>query len=142
MNTMASTWTLAVLLLLGTVCLSLAAPRENDTKNPCKGDQEEKVWKGCRVAEGRKYCECGKVTACDNPYKFKSDRECMKDLFSDVCNPNPCKNGGRCSQKGKQYACLCSNTGFYGRRCHKACPEPGSMLMMSPRFPVDCIHVG
>ncbi|KAJ8264742.1 hypothetical protein GJAV_G00153460 [Gymnothorax javanicus] len=37
---------------------------------------------------------------------------------SDECDPNPCKNNGKCESRGGSYTCTCS-TPYTGRRCQK-----------------------
>lgn len=34
-----------------------------------------------------------------------------------VCEPNPCRNGGQCTQEGNDFDCQCPE-GFSGRFCH------------------------
>ncbi|XP_078670492.1 uncharacterized protein LOC144910851 isoform X5 [Branchiostoma floridae x Branchiostoma belcheri] len=38
--------------------------------------------------------------------------------FPDVCDPNPCHNGGTCTERGNSYNCKCS-PGYAGRNCEK-----------------------
>ena len=38
-------------------------------------------------------------------------------LLRNRCEPNPCQNGGKCSQDGKQYYCNCDYTNFEGKIC-------------------------
>lgn len=41
----------------------------------------------------------------------------MTPSFVDVCNPNPCVNGGECTQYGDiEFMCSC-NQGFTGKYC-------------------------
>ena len=40
------------------------------------------------------------------------------------CEPNPCKNGGKCSQDGKQYYCNCDYTNFEGEICEISFYKP------------------
>lgn len=40
------------------------------------------------------------------------------------CEPNPCKNGGKCSQDGKQYYCNCDYTNFEGKICEISFYKP------------------
>lgn len=37
--------------------------------------------------------------------------------LEDRCEPNPCKNGGKCSQDWKQFICSCDYTEFKGKTC-------------------------
>ena len=41
---------------------------------------------------------------------------CFYSVFSEVCQPNPCRNGGSCSKSGDSFDCKCSR-GFKGRHC-------------------------
>ncbi|XP_019627706.1 PREDICTED: uncharacterized protein LOC109472382 isoform X30 [Branchiostoma belcheri] len=38
--------------------------------------------------------------------------------FPDVCDPNPCHNGGTCTERGNSYNCKCL-PGYAGRNCEK-----------------------
>ena len=38
------------------------------------------------------------------------------DAADDPCFPNPCQNGGLCSESGTDYTCNCP-TGFKGKSC-------------------------
>ena len=40
------------------------------------------------------------------------------------CEPNPCKNEGKCSQDGKQYYCNCDYTNFEGKICEISFYKP------------------
>ena len=40
----------------------------------------------------------------------------------DICDPNPCQNGGTCTDNGdKSYTCDCTDTGFTGNNCDSKC---------------------
>ncbi|XP_070552641.1 delta-like protein 4 [Ptychodera flava] len=78
------------------------------------------VWKGCKVED--KMCVCSTIQDCENPFQYEDKADCMKDMYGDVCESNPCKNGGLCLQLShKEYRCQCSGTGFYGKHCQKEC---------------------
>ena len=49
---------------------------------------------------------------------FKS----KKNLFleSDVCNPNPCQNGGTCREESNAAVCACAPQ-FEGKVCESMC---------------------
>ena len=38
-------------------------------------------------------------------------------ILDDLCVPNPCQNGGRCSQRWNQTLCHCLGTDFEGEKC-------------------------
>ena len=40
------------------------------------------------------------------------------------CEPNPCKNEGKCAQDGKQYCCNCDYTNFEGEICEISFYKP------------------
>ena len=45
-------------------------------------------------------------------------------LLQNRCEPNPCKNGGKCSQDGKRYYCNCDHTNFEGKICEISFYKP------------------
>lgn len=40
-----------------------------------------------------------------------------EDVITTLCEPNPCKNGGICTEKDESFVCDCKNTGFNGPHC-------------------------
>ena len=42
----------------------------------------------------------------------------------DQCFPNPCRNGGKCTQNWYSYGCDCSKTTFYGKHCNLPIYKP------------------
>ncbi|GBM93842.1 hypothetical protein AVEN_251205-1 [Araneus ventricosus] len=40
----------------------------------------------------------------------------IHSLSSDLCNPNPCQNGGQCSVRSRDYKCECKDP-FFGKNC-------------------------
>jgi alpha-tubulin suppressor-like RCC1 family protein len=42
---------------------------------------------------------------------------------TDYCEPNPCRNGGVCSEVNNSYSCDCAGTGFTGTTCTTASDE-------------------
>ena len=40
-------------------------------------------------------------------------------VVSDLCSPNPCKNGGLCIAEDGAFSCACSGTGYVGPTCGK-----------------------
>ena len=44
---------------------------------------------------------------------------CIDDTDEDPCNPNPCLNGGTCSNDGDSYSCKCAE-GFIGKICEES----------------------
>ena len=50
---------------------------------------------------------------------YKSQVMISKCNLHDLCVPNPCQNGGRCSQRWNQTYCHCSETDFKGEKCEK-----------------------
>lgn len=60
-------------------------------------------------------------------------------LLRNRCEPNPCKNGGKCSQDGKQYYCNCDHTNFEGKICEisfykPTCEQYKSMGLQGSNF--------
>lgn len=50
---------------------------------------------------------------------YKSQVKISECSLHDLCVPNPCQNGGRCSQRYNQTSCHCSETDFEGEKCKK-----------------------
>ena len=48
---------------------------------------------------------------------YRSQVKISECLLHDLCVPNPCQNGGRCSQRWNQTFCHCSETDFEGEKC-------------------------
>ena len=48
---------------------------------------------------------------------FKSQVKIAACSLHDLCVPNPCQNGGRCSQRWNRTICQCSGTDFNGEKC-------------------------
>ena len=48
-------------------------------------------------------------------------RSCRLDNY---CDPNPCKNEGRCSQDWKQFYCNCDHTHYEGQICEMSVYKP------------------
>ncbi|XP_076061076.1 neurexin-4 isoform X2 [Oratosquilla oratoria] len=44
----------------------------------------------------------------------------------DLCNPNPCKHGGKCKQNSDEFFCDCGGTKYSGAVCH------------TPLYPISC----
>ncbi|KAK8396284.1 hypothetical protein O3P69_005375 [Scylla paramamosain] len=105
--------------------------------------EPEQLVQGCRLEEGA--CVCG--LGCDTVFRFATREQCqaaLKEKEKDPCEDNPCRNGGVCSQTLREpgYQCLCVNTGYYGRACHKKCPSPKQFTSgLDARFPVDCMVI-
>ena len=51
-----------------------------------------------------------------NSFKFISRRCAFVFLDIDDCHPNPCQNGGTCTDKPNGYYCKCA-AGYTGRNC-------------------------
>ncbi|XP_066274817.1 macrophage mannose receptor 1-like [Branchiostoma lanceolatum] len=47
---------------------------------------------------------------------------CQLSLGIDICDPDPCKNGGVCSHDTYTYSCECTD-GWAGRNCEGRCPS-------------------
>ncbi|EEB19632.1 conserved hypothetical protein [Pediculus humanus corporis] len=96
--------------------------------------------RGCKIENGQ--CVCG--TGCYYEYRYSSKSECYKAIKGreyDLCQRNPCRNGGTCSQTSHEpgFKCRCEGTGFYGQRCQYACPKIGAPLQGA--FPYECIVI-
>lgn len=49
--------------------------------------------------------------------RYKSQVKIAECSLHDLCVPNPCQNGGKCSQRWNQTICHCSETDFKGEKC-------------------------
>uniref|UniRef100_A0A8C1FD84 Contactin associated protein 2b n=1 Tax=Cyprinus carpio carpio TaxID=630221 RepID=A0A8C1FD84_CYPCA len=47
---------------------------------------------------------------------------CTNHLY-EVCVPNHCEHGGKCSQTGDMFKCACEGTGYSGATCHNSMYE-------------------
>ncbi|KAK8746527.1 hypothetical protein OTU49_017068 [Cherax quadricarinatus] len=106
--------------------------------------EPEQLVQGCRIDENA--CVCG--LGCDTTFRYSTRDQCqaaLKGEERDVCQSNPCMNGGVCSQTVKDpgYQCLCANTGHYGHTCHKKCPTPEEFSRMdaNTKFPIECMVI-
>ncbi|KAK9877878.1 hypothetical protein WA026_020104 [Henosepilachna vigintioctopunctata] len=96
---------------------------------------------GCRIQNGA--CSCG--FGCMSEYRYDTISECNSALRGkkrDSCNPSPCMNKGSCIQISQRpyYICRCDGTGFFGQRCHRACPSQGATAGNGV-FPYECIVI-
>ncbi|XP_059147323.1 protein lin-12-like [Physella acuta] len=88
-------------------------------------------FQGFKVDYKKRSCVEGVAVGCENPFPYDNLKECMNDFNgkSNICERmKPCKNNGVCSpimteNHTRTYKCECSNTGFYGKRCHIRCPK-------------------
>ncbi|XP_019737589.1 hyaluronan-binding protein 2-like isoform X2 [Hippocampus comes] len=85
-----------------------------------------KHFKGRRCERGPKFCKrglCGRgecVVTSTRPFyecKCKHPFQPPHCRTYTLCEPNPCKNGGRCIKDGDDFDCECPS-GFRGRFCH------------------------
>uniref|UniRef100_A0A182MLM5 EGF-like domain-containing protein n=1 Tax=Anopheles culicifacies TaxID=139723 RepID=A0A182MLM5_9DIPT len=94
---------------------------------------------GCRIDNGQCTCAFG----CKSEFRYATRKECqdaLKGRTSDICNRQPCQNGGTCTQVTTmpQYRCRCEGTGYWGNRCHRICPKPDQM-QPGAKFPHECV---
>ncbi|XP_019627708.1 PREDICTED: uncharacterized protein LOC109472382 isoform X32 [Branchiostoma belcheri] len=85
---------------------------------------------GCSDTDGCSSNPCDKNATCtDNPAPaldatcscstgYTGDGLVSGTGCSDICDPNPCENGGTCTKRGNSYNCKCS-PGYAGRNCEK-----------------------
>ena len=77
------------------------------------------------------------IRACNSKFGASAAGPCISESLGswagvtfrfvaefDPCKPNPCQNGGICSDAGGKAACNCSGTGFTGDRCQKKKDDP------------------
>uniref|UniRef100_A0A8C2XIV9 trypsin n=1 Tax=Cyclopterus lumpus TaxID=8103 RepID=A0A8C2XIV9_CYCLU len=85
-----------------------------------------KPFKGKKCQKGPKHCKrgrCGRgecVLTSTPPFyecKCKEPFQPPRCRHFSLCEPNPCKNGGKCIKDGTDFDCLCP-TGYRGRFCH------------------------
>uniref|UniRef100_A0A182JSG4 EGF-like domain-containing protein n=1 Tax=Anopheles christyi TaxID=43041 RepID=A0A182JSG4_9DIPT len=116
---------------------SLFQPRIKSTQS-CDLDQTQQ---GCRIDNGQCNCAYG----CKSEFRYATRKECqdaLKGRSSDICNRQPCMNGGTCTQVTTmpQYKCRCEGTGYWGNRCHRICPKP-DQLPPGIKFPHECVVI-
>ncbi|XP_018535715.1 hyaluronan-binding protein 2 [Lates calcarifer] len=119
--------------------LELQNPAGRCNPNPClnNGVCEEKgknnfkcdcprPFKGRKCEKGPKVCwkgRCGRgecVRIPNPPFyecKCKAPFQPPDCRHYEVCEPNPCRNGGQCIKDGKDFDCQCP-PGYRGRFCH------------------------
>ncbi|XP_050685972.1 EGF-like repeat and discoidin I-like domain-containing protein 3 [Eriocheir sinensis] len=137
---MGSNTTPSLQLLLLTLLACVLLPALLSGVGACEPEQ---LVQGCRLEEGG--CVCG--LGCDTTFRYATREQCqaaLKEQQQDPCETKPCRNGGLCSQISRDpgYQCLCVNTGYYGRTCHKKCPSPKQFSSgLDTRFPVDCMVI-
>ncbi|XP_044767115.1 neurogenic locus notch homolog protein 4-like isoform X1 [Coccinella septempunctata] len=107
----------------------------------CTACDMDQTKDGCRIRNG--ICSCG--FGCISEYRYETMAECnsaLKGKRRDSCYPNPCMNGGSCIQISQRpyFICRCDGTGFFGQRCHRACPTQGASGSANI-FPYECIVI-
>uniref|UniRef100_A0A182N205 EGF-like domain-containing protein n=1 Tax=Anopheles dirus TaxID=7168 RepID=A0A182N205_9DIPT len=110
-----------------------------------RGCDLDQTQHGCRIDNGQCTCAFG----CKSEFRYATRKECQDALkvryqsgatrsydrvesdravlfrfqgrSSDICNRQPCMNGGTCTQVTTmpQYKCRCEGTGYWGNRCHR-----------------------
>lgn len=110
-----------------------------------KPDQKcSTVFKGCNIEKGQ--CVCGQTVDCQNPYPYKDESQCQKDIKGDLnkCKKDPCVHG-QCVQSthdhSRRWECSCSGSGYYGKKCELKCP-PFDKAPLPGDYPTDCIYWG
>jgi len=81
---------------------------------------------GCHYMRTHDKCVCKMKRACTNPFRYKTETECRKAHVKkiDPCQNNLCQHGRCIPKKGwSKYSCDCLETGYYGKFCHKRCPQ-------------------
>uniref|UniRef100_A0A672Y8Q0 trypsin n=1 Tax=Sphaeramia orbicularis TaxID=375764 RepID=A0A672Y8Q0_9TELE len=86
------------LLVVLSVCLNCSGPKACKRGRCGRGE--------CVLTSTPPFYEC----KCKAPFQPPNCR-------NSVCDPNPCRNGGRCVQDGNDFDCDCPR-GFRGRFCH------------------------
>ncbi|KAF3708435.1 Hyaluronan-binding protein 2 [Channa argus] len=90
-----------------------------DCPNPYHGKRCEKGPKICK----RGLCGRGECVLTSSPpfyqCKCKAPFQPPDCKTYSVCEPNPCKNGGKCIKNGNDFDCMCAQ-GYRGRFCHVA----------------------
>ncbi|XP_063748914.1 hyaluronan-binding protein 2-like isoform X1 [Eleginops maclovinus] len=67
------------------------------------------------------YVDYGDDYTTDSPFTVLDDGNWLYDLMeeSNICDPNPCNNGGSCQRKSDtEFACYCLQP-YIGKRCQK-----------------------
>ncbi|XP_056292235.1 hyaluronan-binding protein 2-like isoform X2 [Pseudoliparis swirei] len=117
----------------------LQEPEGQCNPNPClnngvceqKGKRKfecdcPKPFRGKKCQKGPKRCKrgrCGRgecVLTSTPPFyecKCKEPFQPPRCTHFSLCEPNPCKNGGKCIKDGNDFDCLCP-MGYRGRFCH------------------------
>ncbi|XP_035223668.1 delta-like protein 1, partial [Stegodyphus dumicola] len=73
-----------------------------------------------------KACECGKGSNCTFSGLWTTTKTCIckkgykaeKDICKGPCTPDPCKNGGNCTDIPNSYKCVCPPK-YMGKNCEK-----------------------
>ncbi|KAJ2954512.1 hypothetical protein O0L34_g2795 [Tuta absoluta] len=104
----------------------------------CHACDPDQMHHGCKIYGAQ--CSCGH--GCNTEFIYRSRTECLnaiKERNSNICYRVPCLRG-ICIQTMQDpgYSCKCEGTGFYGRRCEKACP---TIPMRGLVFPHECVVI-
>lgn len=80
---------------------------------------------GCHYLRAHDKCVCKVKKACINPFRYKTENECKQAHVkkNNPCRRNSCQHGRCMPKKWNKYSCDCLETGYYGKFCHKKCPQ-------------------
>jgi len=125
-------------LIVAVVCAGIVQSRVIDSAS----EDCDKRFKGCSIEKGE--CVCGEQVGCANPYPYKDQRQCIKDIKGelDKCKREPCEHG-QCLQAkhddARRWECFCSGSGFYGKKCEIKCPAYDKKHVTAD-YPSDCVY--
>ncbi|XP_055893106.1 uncharacterized protein LOC129927588 isoform X1 [Biomphalaria glabrata] len=124
-----------VALIVLSMCIFCKADIENYDNTERVETIEDYIctqrFKGCKVNYKERSCIEEEFVGCENPFPYKTKRECLRDFrgHGNICEyRKPCRNNGTCSpittaNHVRTFKCECAATGYYGDRCEHKCPK-------------------
>ncbi|MFK8003195.1 MAG: ricin-type beta-trefoil lectin domain protein [Polyangiales bacterium] len=145
-----------VSMIMGALALTLAACGDDPTTCPVPGEQQACVCpagaigtQSCQPDGDFSVCVCNTMPDAGAIDAGAMDAGAM-DAGTDAgpqmtaCDPNPCMNGGSCSEAGGSYSCMCP-AGFLGDECQTVdvcaaspCGDNGTCAASGGSFMCTC----
>ena len=129
-------------------CLKYVKRLQNGDKTLCQnGGVQIKDWFGrkcmCQFSDHfGQFCQHHCLLDANLTSKLPS--HCLRVTTkhdNDSVDNEFCLNGGFPLHTKKGRTCHCHGTGFFGKTCHKKCPQTPSPSCENKMFPVECIPV-